>query len=198
LIIILSAQYCFSQNPDIYGYIFDKQNDSVISGANVTLISKDDLKYNTVSDSNGYYAFDKVLYKIDSIAFILVSADDYLNEKVKLDNDSLIEENRFDFKMTLLISRSYLPILYCGANTRYLNTITNFKKVKFIPKLLKENEHLSVEIISYYDSRVEKKNVSEDRATDVLKYLKKDSIDDSRIFITHVSDTISEIRFNLR
>ncbi len=195
--LILINGSCLSQSSPIYGYVTDKQNDSEISRAKVKLFIPDGKTFETITNSIGHFSFDDLFNNLDSVALLLVEADNYLNEKYKLQIDDLIKNNRVDIQMTSAISKSYLPILLFGANSSLIDS-NDFQKIDFMTNILIDNNHIDIDLISLYDSRLESKNVSMDRALRVTNKIAINSSLSSRIYITHVCDTISEIRFSIR
>lgn len=195
--LILINAGCLSQSSSIYGYVTDLQNDSVISRAKVSLFTPDGKTFETVTNSIGYFSFDGIIGNLNSIILLLVEADNYLNVKSKLQTDYLKNDNRVNFQMTSAITKTYLPILTFRANEILIDS-NDYQKINIVSDILIDNDHINFYILSYYDSKFETKKASLERASRVTDMIAIDSSLASRLYITHICDSISEIRFSIR
>lgn len=168
------------------GKITDAKTQKPISGAKVRLVGSDGSVAEKETDKSGVYSFDKTQVLRNTSYQILVSADEYLNNKSSMTTVGLEWSKDFvvDLSLTPIEKKPIvLPEIRYDLAKWDLKPIYQ-DSLKELIKTLQENPKLVIELRSHTDSRpipMTNDTLSQKRAQSVVDYLISSGINPQRL-----------------
>lgn len=181
--------YEFSVPPVLFtigGYVYDFETKTPLVGAKVSMVDKDGMTYESVTDKTGSYYFDNTKYRESNTYEFVASATDFLNDKGT--ETTVGETVGRDFKKDFFLKTTKkgpirLPKIEYDLGKFDLRPESR-DSLNGLIQTLKDNQNISIELMSHTDSRdAAKSNIvlSQKRAQSVVDYLIEQKIDPARL-----------------
>ncbi len=181
--------YEFSVPPILFtlgGYVYDFDNKTPIVGAKVSMVDKDGMTYDAITDQTGSYYFDNTKFREDNTYELVSSATDFLNDKGT--ETTVGEATGSDHKKDFFLKTTKkgpikLPKIEYDLGKWDLRPESK-DSLNGLVQTLKDNPNITIELMSHTDSRdAAKANIllSQKRAQSVVDYLIEQKIDPSRL-----------------
>jgi len=181
--------YEFSVPPILFslgGIVYDFENKTPILGAKVSMVDKDGMSFETITDQTGSYYFDNTKFKEDNTYDLVASNTDFLNDKgtETTQGYEVGSDRKKDFFLkTTKKGPIKLPKIEYDLGKWYLRPASK-DSLNGLIQTLRDNANITIELMSHTDSRDNSKSndiLSTKRAQEVVNYLIEQKIDPSRL-----------------
>jgi peptidoglycan-associated lipoprotein len=181
--------YAFSVPPVLFtigGYLYDFDTKQPLTGAKVSMVDKDGVTHESITDQTGSYYFDNSKFLEDNTYNFTATATDYLNDKGT--ETTVGEVTGRDFKKDFFLKTTKkgpirLPEILYDLGSANLRPESK-DSLNGLIRTLKDNSNISIELMSHTDSRGSAKSnidLSQRRAQSVVDYLISQKIDARRL-----------------
>lgn len=181
--------YAFSVPPVLFtigGYIYDFDNKQPLTGAKVSMVDKDGVTHESITDQTGSFYFDNTKFLEDNTYNFTATATEYLNDKGT--ETTVGETAGRDYKKDFFLKTTKkgpirLPEILYDLGSANLRPESK-DSLNGLIQTLRDNSNISVELMSHTDSRGSSKSnidLSQRRAQSVVDYLVSQKIDARRL-----------------
>jgi peptidoglycan-associated lipoprotein len=181
--------YQFTVPPILFtitGIVYDFDTKEPIENAKVTMVDKDGMTYDVITDKTGSYYFDETKFVEDNTYNLVASANEYLNDKGTETTEG--ETQGKDYKKDFFLKTTkkgpiQLPEILYDLNSSILRPESK-DSLNGLISTLRDNPNITIELMSHTDSRGSAKSnikLSQERAQSVVEYLISQKIDPSRL-----------------
>ena len=188
--------YEFSVPPILFslgGIVYDFENKTPIVGAKVTMVDKDGMSFETITDQTGSYYFDNTKFREDNTYELVSSNTDFLNDKgtETTKGDEVGSDRKKDFFLKTTKKVLKLPKINYDVAQWFLRPEAK-DSLNGLIQTLRDNPNITIKLLSHTDSRDDaKKNIilSQKRAQSVVDYLIEEKIDPARLAAKGMGET---------
>jgi peptidoglycan-associated lipoprotein len=181
--------YAFSVPPILFtigGYVYDFDNKQPLTGAKVSMVDKDGVTHESITDQTGSFYFDNTKFLEDNTYNFTATATDYLNDKGT--ETTVGETAGRDYKKDFFLKTTKkgpirLPEILYDLGSANLRPESK-DSLNGLIQTLRDNSNISIELMSHTDSRGSSKSnidLSQRRAQSVVDYLVSQKIDARRL-----------------
>lgn len=181
--------YEFTVPPVLFtigGIVYDFDTKEPIENAKVTMVDKDGMTYEIMTDKTGSYYFDETKFLEENTYNLVASADEFLNDKgtETTEGESVGKDFTKDFFLkTTKKGPIQLPEILYDLNSSVLRPESK-DSLNGLISTLRDNPNITIELMSHTDSRGSARSnikLSQERAQSVVAYLISQKIDPSRL-----------------